>query len=53
VLLGTLNTFHKYVGLFWNWIFKYALEYATRRVQKIKAGLKLNRTSTSGLPHCC
>lgn len=44
VLLGTVNTFHNYQGLFWNWLFKYALEYAIRRIQKIKTGLKLNRT---------
>lgn len=44
MLLGTVNTFHDYQGLFCNWLSKYALQYAIRRVQKIKAGLKLNRT---------
>ena len=44
MLLGTVNTFHNYTGLFLNWLFKYALEYTIRRVQQIKAGLKLNRT---------
>jgi len=44
VLLGTVNCFHNYPGLFWNWLFKYAVEYAIRRAQEIKAGLKLNMT---------
>jgi hypothetical protein len=44
VLLGTVNTFHNHPGLFWNWLFKYPLEYAIRRVQQIKEGFKLNRT---------
>jgi hypothetical protein len=44
VLLGIVNTFQNHPGLFWNWLFKYALEYAIMRVQQIKAGLKLNRT---------
>jgi hypothetical protein len=44
VLLGTVNSFHNYQGLFWKWLSKSALEYATRRVQEMKAGLKLNRT---------
>jgi len=26
VLLGTVNTFHDYPGLFWSWLFKYALD---------------------------
>jgi hypothetical protein len=44
MLLGTVNTFHSYLGLLWNWLFKYALKYAIWRVQEIKAGLKLNQT---------
>jgi len=43
-LLGTVNTFLNYQGLFWNWLFKYTLEYAIRNFQEIKAGLILNRT---------
>ena len=44
VLLCTVNNFHNCLGLFWNWLFKYALEYVIRSIQETKAGLKLNRT---------
>ena len=54
VLLGTVNTFHNYAGLFWNRFSKYALEYAIEEGPTIQGRTQTEQDiSASGLHHSC